>query len=153
MHLFVDASYGVHVDGKSHTGSCVVIGDLGALHCRSSKQQIVTKSSREAELVRLSDSAIEDLYLRNFLTLQGYRMAPLSCMALLARGRSGGEQTRHIAIRYFWVKDRMDRGEAAIVHKGTAELCANVLAKPLQGEQFVYQRECLTGWAVTEKAK
>jgi Reverse transcriptase (RNA-dependent DNA polymerase) len=44
-HLFVDASYGVHVDGRSHTGSCVVIGDLGAVHCRSSKQQIVTKSS------------------------------------------------------------------------------------------------------------
>jgi hypothetical protein len=29
VHLFVDASYGVHVDGRSHTGSCVVIGDLG----------------------------------------------------------------------------------------------------------------------------
>jgi hypothetical protein len=27
VHLFVDASYGVHVDGRSHTGSCVVIGD------------------------------------------------------------------------------------------------------------------------------
>ena len=53
VSLFVDASYGVHVDGRSHTGSCVVIGDVGAVHCRSSKQQIVTKSSTEAELVGL----------------------------------------------------------------------------------------------------
>jgi hypothetical protein len=45
VHLFVDASYGVHVDGRSHTVSCVVIGDLGAVHCRSSKQQTVTKST------------------------------------------------------------------------------------------------------------
>jgi hypothetical protein len=25
VRLYVDASYGVHKDGKSHTGSCVVI--------------------------------------------------------------------------------------------------------------------------------
>jgi hypothetical protein len=46
--------------------------------------------------------------MRDFLVLQGYRMPPvtvyqdnLSCMALIARGRSGSERTRHIAIRYF----------------------------------------------------
>jgi hypothetical protein len=32
VRLLVDASYGVHKDGKSHTGSCVVIGDVGAVH-------------------------------------------------------------------------------------------------------------------------
>jgi hypothetical protein len=137
VHLYVDASYGVHADRRSHTGSCVVIGDVGAVHCKSSKQQIVTKSSTEAELVGLSDSANQALFIRNFLTLQGYRMAPvvifqdnMSCMALLARGRSGGERTRHIAIRYFWVKDRVNRKEARIVHKGTAEMYANLLTKP-----------------------
>jgi hypothetical protein len=120
--------------GHTHTGSCVVIGDLGAVHCRSSKQTIVT------ELVELSDSANQGLFLWSFLTLQGYSMGAvilyqdnLSSMALLARGRSGGERTRHIDRRYFWMKDRVDRGEAEIVHKGTVELYANVLTKPLQG--------------------
>jgi Reverse transcriptase (RNA-dependent DNA polymerase) len=46
VRLYVDASCGVHKDGKSHTGSCVVIGDVGAVHCRSVKQQIVAKSSK-----------------------------------------------------------------------------------------------------------
>jgi hypothetical protein len=36
------------------TGSCVVIGDVGAVHCRSVKQLIVSKSSTEAELIGLS---------------------------------------------------------------------------------------------------
>jgi hypothetical protein len=97
VRLFVDASYGVHVDGRSHTGSCVVIGDLGVVRCRSSKQTVVTKSSTEAELVGLSDSANQRLFLRRFLTLQGYSMGAviiyqdnLSCMALLVVGRSGG---------------------------------------------------------------
>jgi Reverse transcriptase (RNA-dependent DNA polymerase) len=153
VHLYVDASYGVHADRRSHTGSCVVIGDVGAVHCKSSKQQIVTKSSTEAELVGLSDSANQGLFIRNFLTLQGYKMPAvtifqdnMSCMALVARGRSGGERTRHIAIRYFWVKDRVKSGEALIVHKTTSEMYANVLTKPLQGSQFRYERACLTGW-------
>jgi hypothetical protein len=34
------------------------------------------------------------------------------------------------------MKDLVDRGEVEIVHKGTAELYANVLTKPLQGSQF-----------------
>jgi hypothetical protein len=74
-------------------------------------------------------------------------------MAQLARGRSGGERTRHKNILYFWMKDRVDRGEAEIVHKGTSELYANVLTKPLQGSQFVYERGCLTGWPATEEIK
>jgi hypothetical protein len=106
--------------------------------------------------VALSDSANQGLFLRNFLTLQGYDLLSvivyqdnLSCMSLLALGRSGGERTRHIDIRYFWMKDRVNRGEATIVHKGTEELYANVLTKPLQGSQFVYERGCLTGWSST----
>jgi hypothetical protein len=74
MHLLVDGSYGVHAAGRSRTGSCVVIGDVGAVHCRSSKQTIVTKSSTEAELDGLSDLANQGLFLRRFLTLQGYDM-------------------------------------------------------------------------------
>ena len=153
VRVFIDAAYGVHADGKSHTGSCVVIGDVGAVHCKSSKQSIVTKSSTEAELVALSDSANQGLYIRNFLISQGYTMEPviiyqdnMSCMALAERGRSGAERTRHIGIRNFWIRERVETGEAIIVHKGTKEMYANLLTKPLQGAQFVYERGCLTGW-------
>jgi hypothetical protein len=154
VKLYVDASYGVHHDGKSHTGSCIVIGEVGAVHCRSSKQLIVTKSSTEAELVGLSDSANQGLFIRTFLTAQGYHMPAVtilqdnqSCMALIARGRSGAERTRHIQIRYFWVKERVDKGEAKIEYLRSEDMYANVLTKPLQGAQFVRERGCLTGWA------
>ena len=30
VRVFVDAAFGVHTDFRSHTGSCVVIGDTGA---------------------------------------------------------------------------------------------------------------------------
>lgn len=70
----------------------------------------------------------------------------LSCMALVARGRSGAERTRHIKIKYFWVKERVSDGDMVIEHKGTKDMYANILTKPLQGSQFKFERECLTGW-------
>ena len=153
VRVLIDAAYGVHMDGKSHTGSCVVVGALGAVHCKSAKQQIVTKSSTEAELVRLSDSANQGLHVRNFLMSQGYSLGPviiyqdnMSCMALVERGRSAAERTRHIDIRYFWMKERVDRGEAVIKHLGTKLMYANLLTKPVQGSQYVKEREGITGW-------
>jgi hypothetical protein len=84
----VDALYGVRADRPSHTGSCIVIGDVGAVHCKSTKQQIVTKSSMEAEMVGLSNSTNQGLFTRNFLTLQGYTMPAVTIsqgnMALIA---------------------------------------------------------------------
>ena len=160
IRMYIDAAYGVHHDRTSHTGSCVVIGDRGAVHCRSSKQSSMSKSSTEAELIALSDSANQALYLRCFLTDQGYEMDPVlfyqdntSTMALMARGKPGAERTRHIDIRYFWLADRIKGKEAVIEHMRTEEMYANILTKPLQGAQFQYERECLTGWTDDETVK
>ena len=160
VRLFVDASYGVHSDGRSHTGSCVVIGDVGAVHCRSLKQLIVTKSSTEAELVGLSDSANQSIFIRTFLIAQGYKMKPVtiyqdnqSCMALVERGRSGAERTRHIQIRYFWIKERVDTGEVRVEYLRSEDMYANVLTKPLQGSQFTRERDGLTGWCAENPKK
>ena len=98
-------------------------------------------------------SKAQALHVRKFLEGQGYDMGPvrvyqdnLTCMALVARGRSGSEKTRHIDIGYFWVKERVDEGEATIEHKGMEAMYANLLTKPLQWGQFEREREMLTGW-------
>ena len=77
----------------------------------------------------------------------------MSCMAPVDRGRLGAERTRHIDIRYFWVKERVEKGEMQGEHKETKDLYANVLTKPLQGSQFVYERQCLTGWGPSKREK
>jgi hypothetical protein len=43
-------------------------------------------------------------------------------MALIERGRSAAERTRHIDIRYLWVKEREGMGEAIIKHLGTKDM-------------------------------
>ena len=69
----IDTAYGVHTEsGKSHTGCTVSLG-LGPIHVKSAKQKIVTKSSTEAELVGLSDTASQAMYIRNFIEAQAHQ--------------------------------------------------------------------------------
>jgi hypothetical protein len=154
LSAYADASYGVHPDGKSHSGLVIALGS-GPVFVRSSKQRIVTKSSTEAELISLSDSCSQVIWSRDFLAAQGYDIGPAtvfqdnqSTMALAERGRSNSDRTRHIHIRYFFVKDRMKSGEISIEHMPTEDMIADFLTKPLTGEAFVRMRDKLLNWKV-----
>ena len=150
---YIDAAYGVHDDGKSVTGCVTIIGEQGPIHTKSVKQKIVTKSSTEAEMVATSDSANQSLHIRQFLIGQGYEHGPvvlfqdnLSCMALINKGKSSSERTRHMAIRYFWLSEKVKKNELKLTHVRTEDMYANILTKPLQGSQFDRERRLLTNW-------
>ena len=66
IRSWVDASYAVHPDFKSHTGGVMSLG-RGGLVCKSSKQKLNTKSSTEAELVGASHYLPNILWVANFL--------------------------------------------------------------------------------------
>jgi hypothetical protein len=154
VRAFVDAAYGVHAaSGKSHTGCVVMLGERGPVFSKSTKQKIVTKSSTEAELIGLSDSAGQVIHIRSFVEAQGHSTGPavvyqdnLSTMALMKRGGPGSERTRHIAIRHFWLAEKVENKEVVIQHLSTVDMCANALTKPVQGAQFVRERQLLTNW-------
>lgn len=149
---YVDASYGVHWDAKSHTGALISLGK-GAIYSKSSKQKLVSKSSTEAELIGLSDSFTQAIWTRDFLIEQGYKVGPAtvyqdnkSTIALAEKGRSTSDRTRHIHIRYYFVKDRIDSGEVRIEYLQTDLMLADILTKPLQGELFRRLRDQLLNW-------
>ena len=101
----------------------------------------------------LSDTASRAIHLRRLIEAQGYEVGPcvlfqdnLSCMALIKKGGPCSDRSRHIHIRHFWVKDAVDAKEAKLVHKGTEEMWANLLTKPVQGKQFETERRGMTNW-------
>ncbi len=67
-------------------------------------------------------------------------------MPLRNKGRAPSDGTRHIDIRYFWVKERIDSGEVVVKHMRTELMLADILTKPLQGSAFVEERDALTNW-------
>ena len=68
-------------------------------------------------------------------------------MALINKGASTSERTKHIKIRHFWVKDQINNGEIEIVYVPTEDMTADILTKPLQGEQFLHLRQLLLNWS------
>lgn len=147
----IDASYGIHPNGRSHSGSSISIG-VGSVDAKSEKQKLTAKSSTEAEIIATSDHSSPMLGLKGLLEAQGYKCAPViieqdnqSCMLMLNRGRSDSGKTKHIDIRYFYLKDRIDNGEVTLKYVPTENMVSDFLTKPLQGALFLKLRAKLMG--------
>jgi hypothetical protein len=56
---WIDASYAIHPDMRSHTGGVLIIG-RGALYTTSTRQKLTTRSSTEDELVGVHDVLFMD---------------------------------------------------------------------------------------------
>jgi hypothetical protein len=148
---YIDASYGVHADCRSHTGMLITLG-AGPIEVKSTRQKLNTKSSSEAELVACSDMASQVIWTKNFLESQGIKATTkiyqdnMSSINLETRGVNSSDRTKHVSIRYFWLKDRVDSGDLEIVFKPTDEMLADLLTKPIHGKRFVQLRNRLMNW-------
>jgi hypothetical protein len=148
---WIDASYGVHHDMRSHTGGVMSTG-TGAAYSTSKKQKLITKSSTEAELIGIDDVLPQALWTKYFLEAQGYGTDTLlhqdnqSTIKLSENGKaSSGKGTRHINIRYFFITDRNAHKEEAIQYCPTKEMVADYFTKTLQGALFYKFRDQIIG--------
>jgi hypothetical protein len=103
--------------------------------------------------VALSDMCGKVIWHREFLVAQGMNPPParvnqdnMSTMSLIKNGASTSDRTRHVAIRYFWVKDRISAKEIEVIYCPTENMIADILTKPLVGEQFIKLRNLLLNW-------
>ena len=147
---WVDASFAVHEDMKSHTGGAMSLGK-GVIYGTSTRQKINTKSSTEAELVGVNEVLPQVLWTRYFLEEQGYGVIESivyqdnqSAILLEKNGRaSSSKRTRHINIRYFFVTDRINAGELEIQYCPTGYMIADFFTKALQGTAFKSFRDII----------
>jgi hypothetical protein len=68
-----------------------------------------------------------------------------STIRLLLHGRPLSQRTKHIDIRYFFLKEKIDSGELIIEYLCTEDMIADILTKPTQGALFRRQRTLLLG--------
>ena len=72
-------------------------------------------------------------------------MVSKSTIILAERGKNHSPRTKHIAVRYFFIKDRIEHGDIALKYLPTAKMIADMLTKPLKGEHFRTLRAALMG--------
>jgi hypothetical protein len=84
------------------------------------------------------------LWTKLFLEAQGYNVDKnivyqenKSTILLETNGKkSSGRQTRALNIRYFFITNQVEKGNAQIKHCGTNNMIGDLFTKPLQGKKF-----------------
>jgi len=153
IHAWIDASYSVHSDYKSHTAIIVCIGKTsGPVFTKSTKQKLMTDSSTFAELVALHDGVHVVESTLHLMREMGYHSDPavvyqdnLSTMFLANRGPGIVSKSRHIPVRYYYVHDCIARGILVVVHCPTVEMRVDYITKPKTGKTFRSQRDLSMG--------
>ena len=134
---------------------------LGAIHCKSSRQKLNTRSTTESELVGISEYLPYDIWFLLFLEAQGGKIHlnllfqdNESVTKMANNGRNScTDNSRHIEIKYFWVKDIVDKRKIRIKYCPTWLMLADYFSKLLQGSLFKKYRDIIMGYIHIDEIK
>jgi len=150
--IYIDGAHATHADMRGHAGAMTTEGK-GSVFASSTKLKLNTLSSTETEVVATGDKLPKFVWYRNFRIAQGSKhhedvlyQDNQSAILLNKNGRmSAGKGSKHIGIRYFFITDRIARGEFRIEYCPTGEMIADYFTKPLQGALFRKFRDLILG--------
>ena len=148
-----DASFGSERRGRSRGGLTIHLG-FGPIYWRSYKQPIVTLSSGESETVTLTGTvreAITFANLRDEIATVLYNSDHISHKSLnvyqdnqstikSAYSPSHSSRTRHLHIRYHFVREAVEEGKVEVLYCPGDHMIADILTKPLSKDKFEYLR-------------
>ena len=149
---YADASFGTGgTDGKSTTGwYCMIAGDT--ISWASKKQSNVALSSCEAELYAETSCVQEVLWTRHILEELELQVRPQSIIygdndGTIKLSENGviSERTRHVAVRYHFVKQLIKDDVVKLVWVPTAQQRADILTKALGKSKFAEFCDALLG--------
>ena len=140
---YTDASFGANPDNrKSTTGYLFFLGGA-PISFGSKTQSLTAQSTVESELQALSYGAREAAYLSNFLTELGLKdssQVPIrsdSTGALSVAGNSMfSARTKHIALRYFFVRELVKKNKITLHYTPTKQMLADIATKHLSKHTF-----------------
>ncbi len=147
LKWYVDGSHNVHWDCKGHGGAMFLLGQ-GATLSYLRKLKLNTRSSTETELVTADMFMPEILWSLHFIQAQGYNAEcvglyqdNISTQLLIKNEKMpSGKRTKHIKVKFFFIKDRADDGEVKVLDCPTEKVWADIMTKLLQGTAFRVMR-------------
>ena len=148
MHAACDSDWAV---GHSTTGwACFLAG--GTFAYASKRQQCITLSSTESEIVAASACAVEVAHFRALLVEMGLPMEDATAIDVdnsgaveLSRDQKSCHRSRHVDRRYFKVRELTYEGVVAVRKIDTKLNQADVLTKPLPKDAFDRHSRTLMG--------
>ena len=151
LHGFSDADWAGDHDSRRSTSGYVFVLNGGCVSWRSQKQRSVALSSTEAEYMALSEATQEAIWLKSFACELGELGKDDSILVFednqgsiaLAKNPEFHKRTKHIDIRYHFVREKVESGEVAIEYCPTQDMLADIMTKPIAAPQFAALRSKL----------
>jgi hypothetical protein len=150
LHGYTDSDWmGSTVDRKSTSGYCFSLGSA-MISWSSRRQGSIAQSTVEAEYIVASAASREAVWLKKLLSdLFNVELEPIlihcdnqSCIKL-SENPVFHDRSKHIEMRYQYVRDMVQKNILSIQYVPTAEQTADILTKPLSLTKFVYFRDKL----------
>eukprot|EP00731_Ephydatia_muelleri_P020359 Em0013g86a len=140
---FSDADWAGDLDNRHSTSGNLFVMSGGAISWLSKKQPVVALSTTEAEYVALGAATQEVVWLRRLLS--DIKAAPKMPTIIsednqgtiaIARNPVYLARTKHIDIKYHYVREALMDGVIDLVYCPTQQMTADILTKPLSRDQF-----------------
>jgi hypothetical protein len=112
----------------------------------SKQQNSIALSTAEAEYIVAGHCCAQLLWMRQTLRNYGYKLSkiPLLCdnesAIRMADNPVEHSRTKHIDIRYHFLRDHQQRGDIEIAYVSTKEQLADIFTKPLVEKTFIILR-------------
>jgi hypothetical protein len=116
----------------------------GPISWSSKRQDCITLSSTEADYVALTHAGREAAWIHNLMTSLGQLNMPLpiyirgdnmSSISLSENAKTH-QRTKHIDVRYHWIRERVAIGQFKVIHEPGDRLLADGFTKPLGRIKF-----------------
>jgi hypothetical protein len=146
LHGFSDENFaGCQLDRKSTSGTCQFLGS-SLVSWSSHKHSSVAHSTTEAECVAAASCCSQLLWITYTMSDFGeeYTHVPLQCDSTsaisVAKNPVLHSKTKHIEVRYHFLRDNVEKGKIALIHVHTHEQLADIFTKPLDQATFTRLR-------------
>ena len=139
---FSDAAF-ANADDKKSISGYVFLSSGGAITWGSKKQATIALSSTEAEYVTLSEAAREAMWLRHLYGELGFiQKEPILLLGdndgsiSMAKNPQFHKRTKHVELRWQWVRDLTNDGLINIVDCRDPQQTADILTKQIPRPKF-----------------
>ncbi|XP_061356259.1 secreted RxLR effector protein 161-like [Gastrolobium bilobum] len=142
---YTDSDFGGCLDSRKSTFGYLFMFSQGAISWKSAKQTIVASSTMEAEFVACFEATTHALWLRNFiseLAVVDTISRPLKiyydnyAAVFFSKNERYSKGAKHIKLKYFNVKEEVQKQRVSIMHIRTKHMMADPLTKGLQPKLF-----------------
>ena len=142
---YSDSDFARCVDTRKSTFGYLFLLAEGAISWKSAKQPVIAASTMEAEFMACFEATIHGLRLRNFIS--GLRIVnsiarPLkiycdnSAAVFFSKNDKYSKGAKHMKIKYFVVKEEVQKQRVSIEHISTNLMIADPLTKGLSPKAF-----------------